>query len=272
VNALEQQKTVRLVVIYSLLVNGVAWIAPLLGGSPSSIGPGFILWGTAPLLVSLLMRAVTRDWADLGIRPAIGKNVRWYVISFLALPALMVLALLADRLFSIASVAGFSLGKFLSTILVALPVFFIFAIFEEVGWRGYLAPKLAALGINRYLAAILVGVVWASWHLPYLRELAWVYSSEDLATFIPRFYLVCIALSLVYGEIRNISGTFWPAILMHAVTNAFGHPLDADYITIAAGAEFLASISNGFFFIALVAILGVVIERRQARKNGFSQA
>jgi membrane protease YdiL (CAAX protease family) len=187
-NDSERKKTTWLVVIFSVLVTVVAWIGPLLGGSPASPGLGFIIWGTAPLLVSVLMRAVTQDWSDLGIRPAIGKNIRWYLFSLLALPVLMVLTLLIGGLISVSSVSEFSMGKYLQTALTALPIFFIFAIFEEVGWRGYMAPKLASLGINSYIAAALVAVVWASWHLPYIRELTWVYTSEDLITFIPRFY------------------------------------------------------------------------------------
>lgn len=267
-----RKKTIWLVVLFSILVNALAWIAPLLGGSPSSPGPGFILWGSAPLLVSLLMRAATRDWSDLGLKPAIGKNAIWYLVSLLALPVLMVLTLFVDGLFSVASVSGFSPGKFLQTILTAIPVFFIFAIFEEVGWRGYLSPKLASLGINGYLAAMLVGVVWASWHLPYIRELAWVYSSEDLVTFIPRFYLTCIALAIIFGEIRNITATLWPAVLMHAVINSFGHPLSAEYVTFTAGTEYLGSISNGLIFIAFVLFLGVAIHRWRPEKSTLSKS
>jgi membrane protease YdiL (CAAX protease family) len=238
-----------------------------LGGSPSEFGLGFILWGTAPLLVAVLMRAVTRDWSDLGIKPAIGKNVRWYLISFLAIPVCMVLALLIGTLISVSSVSEFSIGQFLQTVLIALPIFLIFAIFEEMGWRGYLAPKLASLGINSYVAAALVAVVWASWHLPYIRELTWVYSSEALQTFLPRFYLTCFAFAILYGEIRGITATFWPAVLMHGVGNSFGHPLVAEYVTTPAGKEYLGSISNGLFVIALVGLLGVAINRWRLKKS-----
>jgi len=265
-NDFERKKTTWLIVTFIFLVTAVAWIGPLLGGSPESPGLGFILWGTAPLLVSVMMRFVTRDWSDLGIKPAFGKNVLWYVISFVALPALMVLTLLIGALFSVSSISEFSMGQFLQTALTALPIFFIFAIFEEVGWRGYLAPKLDSLGINRFTASAIVAIVWATWHIPYIRELTWVYSSEDLITFIPRFYLVCFALSLVYGEIRGITGTFWPAVLMHAVSNSFGHPLAAEYVTFAADKEYLGSISNGLFIIVFVVILGVAINRWRLRE------
>jgi membrane protease YdiL (CAAX protease family) len=183
----------------------------------------------------------------------------------------MALTLLLGVLISVSSVSEFSIGKYLQTALTALPIFFIFAIFEEVGWRGYLSPKLASLGINSYIAAALVAVVWASWHLPYFRELSWVYSSEDLITFIPRFYLTCFAVSIVYGEIRNITGTFWLAILMHAVGNSFGHSLSAEYVTVAAGKEYLGSISNGLFVIVFFILLGVAINRWRLKEFTLSK-
>lgn len=266
-NDFARKKTIWLIVIFSIAVNGVAWISRLLGGSPASPGLGFILWGIAPLLVSMLMRAMTRDWSNLGIKPAVGKNIQWYVVSFLALPVLMGLTLLVGNFFSVSSVSNFLLGRYLQTALTALPIFFVFAIFEEAGWRGYLAPKLDSLGCNRYVAAALVAIVWASWHLPYFRELTWVYSSEDLITYLPRFYLVCFALSILYGEIRNLTGTFWPAVLMHAAGNSFGHPLSADYVTLALGKEYLGNVGNGFFFIIFVGLLGVAINWWRLRNS-----
>ncbi len=263
----ERKKTIWSIIAFIVLVSIIAWVSPLLGGSPSSPGLGFILWGIAPLLVSIMIRFVARDWSDLGVKPAFSKNGRWYLISLFAFPVIMALTMLFGALISVSNISNYSIGKYLQTALTALPIFFIFAIFEEVGWRGYLSPKLTSLGINSYLAAALVAVVWASWHLPYIRELSWVYSSEEFITFIPRFYLTCFALSIVYGEIRNITGTFWLAVLMHAVGNSFGHPLSAEYVTLSVGKEYLGSISNGIIVIALFVILGVTINRWRFKKS-----
>lgn len=271
-NALERQKTIRNVIIFSVLVLIVAWFAPLLDGNSTSQGPGFILWGLAPLLVSLLLRATTRDWADFGAKPAIKKNLQWYIVSALFYPVIMVLALFFGALTSVVSVSEFSLGHYLQIALTALPPFIIFAIFEEVGWRGYLAPKLTSLGLNRYAAAGLLALVWTVWHVPYLRQLPWVSFSEDLLPFLPRFFLLLFSTALVYGEIRNITGTFWPAVLMHGVGNAFGHPLEADYVTVANGMEYLGSISTGLFVIAFVFLFAVAILRWQARKPNPSKS
>jgi len=266
-NDSERKNTIRNIVIYSILVNLVAWIAPVLGGSPSSPGLGFILWGTAPLLVSVVLRTVTRDWSDFGIKPAIRKNAWWYVVSFLAFPVLMILTLFVGVLFSISAVSEFSVGEFLQTVLTALPIFLIFAIFEEVGWRGYLSPKLDSLGINRFMGSVIVAVVWATWHMPYIRELTWVYSFENLGLFIPRYYLLCFAFSILFGEIRSITGTFWPAVLMHGVANAFGHPLAVEYVASTTGTNYIGSISTGLILIVFVGILGTASNHWRLKKS-----
>jgi membrane protease YdiL (CAAX protease family) len=266
-NDLERKITIRYIVIFSVLVNVVAWIGPLLGGDPTSPGLGFLIWGTAPILVSVLMRAVTRDWSDLGARPAIRKNVRWYLVSLLAYPVAIALALFIGSLISASSVSEFSMGPYIQAALPAMVIFFFFALFEEVGWRGYLAPKMYSLGINVFLAHALVAVVWASWHLPYIRELS-SYTTEGLTTYIPRLYLGAFAFSIVYGEIRILTSTFWPAVLMHWVGNSIANPLVAGFVLFSAGKEYLGSVGvDGLFMIAFFGLLGVAINRWRSREN-----
>jgi len=262
-----RQTMIRNVILFSALVFVVAWIAPLMDGSTSSQGPGFILWGTSPLLISLLMRAATRDWDDLGAKPAIKRNFQWYGLSALFYPVIMVLALLVGVLIAILSVSEFSLGQYLQIALTALPPFLVFAIFEEVGWRGYLAPKLASLGLNQYAAAALLALVWTAWHVPYLQTLPWVPFSENLLPFLPRFFLLLFSTSLVYDAIRNQTGTFWPAVLMHGLGNAFGHPLEADYLRVAVGMDYLGSISTGLLVITFAFLFAAVIMHWQVRRS-----
>ena len=266
-NDSDRKKTIWYIAIFSVLVNVVAWIGPLLGGDPTSPGLGFLIWGIAPLLVSLLMRAVTKDWSDLGARPGIRKNVRWYLVSLLAYPVTIALALFIGSLISASSVSQFSMGSFIQAALPAMVIFFVFALFEEVGWRGYLAPKMYSLGINVYVAHALVAVVWASWHLPYIRELS-SYTTEGLATYIPRFYLGAFAFSIVYGEIRMITATFWPAVLMHWVGNTIANPLVAGFVLFSVGKEYLGSVGvDGLIMIAFFGLLGVAINRWRSRET-----
>ena len=269
----ERKKTIQYIIIFSFLVIALAFISPMLGGSPSSPGPGFIIWGTAPMLVAGLLRIMTRDWSDAGLRPAFRKNAIWYIFSILAYPFMMLLTLLIGSMISISSTSEFSMMPYLKIALTALPIFFIFAFFEEFGWRGYLVSKLASIGINDYLMHAIVAIVWATWHLPFIRELTWLYTSEDLLTFIPRLYLGAFTFSILYDEIRIITGTFWPAVLMHGISNSFGHPLAAEYVTIVSGKEYFGSIGfDGLFMIAFFGILGIALNRWRMRKTTLSKS
>lgn len=48
---------------------------------------------------------------------------------------------------------------------------------------------------------------------------------------------------------------------MHAVGNAFGHPLAVEYISYATGKELFADIGDGVIFIIFVALAGMVSQR-----------
>jgi membrane protease YdiL (CAAX protease family) len=255
---MRRQRTLAGVMAYCALVTGLAWVAPAFGGSPSSPGIGFIVWGTAPLLASLLIRAASHDWGDLGWRPGFRRNVRWYVVSIVAMPALMAGALALALVTGVAAIADVEARAYLSTVAAAIPVFLVFAVFEEVGWRGYLAPKLAAMGLNAWVAAAVVSVVWTAWHVPYLRELPWIGAGADLTAFVPRYALLLFALSLLQGELRAATSSFWPAVLLHGIGNAVGHPL-AEAVAVGAGMTWLGSPSTGLYVVALAGLLGLAI-------------
>ncbi len=260
-------RTLRPVALFVVLVLAIAYTAPLLGGDPTSPGPGFILWGAAPLLVALLLRIFSRDWADLGIRLGLRRNGRWYLLSLLVIPAVMALTLLIGVATSMTTITGFSAAPYAQVVAIALVAFLVTGLLEEFGWRGYLAPKIAMLGINPYLGHAMVGVVWATWHLPFLAGFGWMFGDESLTTMIPRFYLSCIALSIVYGEIRAITGTFWPAVLMHAAGNAVGHPLAADSLHISRGSEYLGSISTSIIATTCFALIGIGLHQWRSRQS-----
>lgn len=266
----ERKKILWLIAIFSILVTSLAFVAPLLGGSPSALGPGFILWGAAPLLVALLMRLVTRDWADAGLKPGFRRNAGWYLFVLLACPVLAGINLVIGAGLSVSSLVGFAWGPYLQMVLAGLAVFFLFAIFKEFGWRGYLAPKLAYLGVNPFLGYAITALVWATWHIPYIRELSWVYSSEDLLTFLPRFYLYTFAYSILWNEIRLLTGSVWPVVLIHALTNAIQHPLAADFLKISPGMETLFSF-NGLFIITLTGLFAIALNRWRMKKQVFSK-
>jgi membrane protease YdiL (CAAX protease family) len=268
--------TTRNLVIFSLLVLTIPWLGrglDSLADTPSSEeGPGLLLWIIAPIGVSLLLRALAGGgWKDIGLRPAIEGNALWYAISILVYPVCVTLILvigLVTGAISVPDSVSDPLGVFLQGFIAALIPQFLINILEEFGFRGYLAPKLYALGWDGLLAHGIVGLVWGAWHLPYLSYVT-SYTTESALTLAPRFLVGAVAASLIYGEIRLLTGSVWPAVLMQTVGGAFlSGLLLEDLIEISSGSEFLlAPVLEGGLTIVFFALVGVGIYRWRKKEG-----
>ena len=258
------RRTVRNLAIFTFLVIALGWLGRWLDslvGSTASQGLGMAIWIISPLAVSFLLRAYAGDgWKDLGIRPAIRGNVLWYAISLLVYPVCVTLILVIGLALGAVSFPGFSLTLFVQAFAIILVPQAIKNIFEEFAWRGYLAPKMYKLGLNVFVAHVLVGLIWGAWHLTYLRAIT-PYSTESLATPISRFLVGATATSIVYGEIRIATDSVWPAWLMHTVGAAFvGALMLHGLFRISSGMEFLvAPVVEGGLMIVLLTLVGVGI-------------
>ena len=95
---------------------------------------------------------------------------------------------------------------------------------EETGWRGYALPRL--LGLTGPLSAsLLLGVVWAVWHLP----LFWTEGSTLFESSILVLFLRLPATSIIFTWLfQRTRGSLWIAILYHAALNLFGPSPVAD--------------------------------------------
>jgi membrane protease YdiL (CAAX protease family) len=92
-----------------------------------------------------------------------------------------------------------------------------FSLAEEIGMRGYLQPRLMSLGRTR--ALFLVGLVFATWHMP-LILLTPVFPVGNKLISLPLFYGTVVAASFIFGYLRIYTGSTWPASIAHAVHNA----------------------------------------------------
>ena len=84
--ATSKKQTIRNIIIFSVLVSGLAWLGPVLGSSLTAPGPGFLVWGAAPILSVLVMKFLLQDKVSLGVKPAFKGNGRWYALSVLVYP------------------------------------------------------------------------------------------------------------------------------------------------------------------------------------------
>lgn len=255
----ERNQAIRNIAIFALLVNGLAWLGPLLGGTPTAPGPGVLVWATAPLVAALVMKFLLRDPVSLGARPAFRGNGRWYGLSLLYYPAAIGLVLAVGTALGATALADFSAGGFVAALVPLAVAYLLFALFEEVGWRGYLAPKVAEIN-DGLLGHALVGLIWAAWHFPYMQEL-WGHTSAEPVVLLPLFVLGTVVSAVVYGEIRKRTGSVWPAVLMHWVGNSLANTLlVGGFVSFLPGREWLGSFGvEGALMIAIAGVVGILL-------------
>lgn len=88
---------------------------------------------------------------------------------------------------------------------------------EDPGWRGYALPRMLQR-FNPAVASVLLGSVWAVWHLP-----AFLFSGMPQAGLsVAWFLLAIVALTVLMSWVAvNTGGAVIPAILMHWASNRF---------------------------------------------------
>ncbi len=272
----ENKRTVRNILIFAVVVAASGWLGYGLDRwiirSPTQ-QLGLLLWLIAPLSTVLLLRAFAGDgWKDFGFRPAFKGNLIWYGVSLLLYPLVGALVLLIGAIFGLVTFPNFSLVLLFSVFGMGLLPSFIKNIFEEFSWRGYLTPKISSLGLNAYVGYGITGLIWASWHIAY-----WLYilgpvqirlaSGQNLATFIPFAVLNLLVVSIVYGEIRLLTNSVWPLVIMHTFGNALIDPLIAQGLVHLATGNSLAplfqSILTPVFFLAI----GIWLHQRRISRQ-----
>lgn len=92
---------------------------------------------------------------------------------------------------------------------------------EEFGWRGYLQPRLSPG--RPLLAALYTGLIWGVWHYPVLLQ-GYVFRGYPALGLIV-FPVSTVLLAIIFGWLRQKTGSIWPCSFAHAATNAIGGSL-----------------------------------------------
>lgn len=93
---------------------------------------------------------------------------------------------------------------------------FVYALGEELGWRGFLLPRL--MGLGKVPAYVILGVVWGLWHAP-LILVGFNYPGHPVSGVI----MMCVAtsaLGVFINEMTLRSRSVLVAAFIHAAVNA----------------------------------------------------
>ncbi|GGH37064.1 CPBP family intramembrane glutamic endopeptidase [Paenibacillus segetis] len=88
---------------------------------------------------------------------------------------------------------------------------------EELGWRGYLLPRLTSLGTSK--ALLWSSVIWGLFHLPIMIFTDLYHSDVNLYVYIPLFLLNVVLAGMFIGFLRLKSNSIWPALIAHSAHN-----------------------------------------------------
>lgn len=240
------------------LTLGLAVVEPITGEGL------LILSMTTPAVGMLVMMLVlTRDgyrrsgWAELGMGHLGLRVLPWSVL----VPFGAVLS--AYALASLVHDVVWTVGTDLVPLLVSnIVIISGFALFEEIGWRGYLLPRLTPNG-GPFGAAI-VGLMHGVWHLP-LIVLTTAYNPVgNRWVVVPIFLGVLTVAGIFYGWLREKSGSLWPVVLAHGTFNTvLGVAGDASRGQDENTFAYLAG-ETGVFTLLAVTVVAVLLVRRTA--------
>lgn len=261
----DANKIVRHMVIFYLGTLLVAIGGGILMAAGQEVGG--LLFILSPLLMVLIVRFLLGDgWQDAGLRPHVKRSWGWYLFALLLYPLLFPTVIAINALLGFTTIT-LPMSQLLPLLLTGIAIQFVprlfFALSEEWGWRGYLEPRLAALGIPDLRRHVLVGVLWGIWHFPLI--LSTDYTSVPLLIFLPAFVIGTIFLAIIFGQMRKHSDSVWPPVLMHGMGNALGFAVLEGGL-IAFNNEFFGNIIPGTVTITvLYGLIAFVLLRRTPR-------
>lgn len=179
-------------------------------------------------------------------------GIGWYLFVLVGIPAIIILATLVVP----GAVASYQ--PILGSLLAAYPMAFLLTVFlggplgEEPGWRGFALPRLQdRFGPLR--GSLLLGVVWAAWHLPLFWSGVW---TPPTVANVVMFTVMIVALTVIMTWVYNhTAGSLLIMILMHASFNTFANRVAAPLFPAPILDEYgLLPVLIGFTVTALVLI------------------
>jgi uncharacterized protein len=213
-----------------------------------------------PTLSAFIMTATTEGRE--GVRRLLGRLVlwrvgfRWYLFALIGVPLIMLLGTMvySMELPNLAALGGpsYLLGYLASFALVTVlggPLL------EEIGWRGFALPRMERLH-GPLLASLILGVLWALWHLPEFLVPSWAASSGGSSILsIILFIVFAITVTVVITWVfNNTRASVLLAILVHSSIDTFTIPLAAIFPAWAIASALPLTIGFGVVAVALIVL------------------
>lgn len=243
---LAAKKRLFIFIALTFILSWIVFLMVPICGIPYGRGASVVIVAVAmfiPALCSLLTRLITKEgFGNMYIRPHIKGHGRAYLLLYFGPTVLLLLSgaiyflifpgSFDPELTALKGVIASSGEKELaaSTLLTVQVVIFVLiapivniipTMGEELGWRGYLLPKLRLFFSDR-ASLIISGAIWGIWHLPIIvmghnyGTTYWGYPVLGILVMI----VFCVVLGIIEGYVSIKLESAIPAAMIHSTVNA----------------------------------------------------
>ena len=138
----------------------------------------------------------------------------------------------------------------------------LFALGEELGWRGLLQQELAPLGFTR--SAVLIGLIWGLWHAPMILLGHNFPENPRLGVLI--MTIACVPLGIIMSWLALKSASVIAAAVAHGTFNAAGGLT----LMVVRGGETIEVFALGYAGILAMTLVALVLLALRPRRAGYS--
>ena len=177
-----------------------------------------ILASNVPSAVAIVLTAIL--FGRGALRKLLGRLLIWRVNPLWYLVVILGPVALAGGVVALNALMGgpaLSLGMPLlgAAIFLAFSIFPGSALGEEIGWRGYVLPRLQTR-MSALSASLILAPIWGLWHLP-----LWLTGDPvKTPTFYVPFFASAFAFSVILTWVYNSTGgSLLMVVLLHATAN-----------------------------------------------------
>ena len=248
------------------LTYAIAWAVWIPAGvlAPTLLTGSSLAGAWAPTISAILLTGIIGGKA--GIRKLLRRGlhwrvgIRWYAVVLFGIALIGVAALaLHVSLGGTVPQPTLPAGMASEQLWIFLPVIYLSNVFiggpiaEEFGWRGFALPRLQAR-IGALSAGLVIGVIWALWHLPFFLfpEGASVIGNVPFVWYLPLVTAWSVLFAWIYN---NTEGSVLMMILFHAAINTTLGSLGLFRISSEGVRPLLLNVVLTWVVVAIVAVV-----------------
>lgn len=241
------QKKLILFTSLTLLMSAILWGSLIIIGKPISnletgdsfnpiLGSLFIINGFMPSMIGLVLILKTEESPKSILSTLLPKKNQLSIV--LEIFILFVVSFILQIILYEVFIGNYDYSSTIKNVYQVLPLLLLGPLSEEIGWRGYMQKQASQL-YNPLKASIIIGLVWALWHLP-LFFIKGTTQETNNVNFLTFSLLVLIVSWIMTYYYQKSNGSLFLSVFIHwiyTITMSFfiistQYSLKTDFISI----------------------------------------